>query len=99
MTAAEYAGWLAHLARCPPGDFFVQFLLARLICSFENFLGRNVRPHDVAPWLPRNAPTPAEREADRAAREEALVARAQEVAAIYERRRNGDGVAASEGAG
>ena len=57
MSGREYVGWLKYLYRNPPGDYYTQALLARLICEFVNFAEsfkkkpRSHQPHEFAPWL------------------------------------------------
>ncbi len=52
MTPAELQGWALHLDRFPPGDFYLQHIMAAIWAQLESFFRKgSVTKYDIAPWL------------------------------------------------
>ena len=51
-TPLEREGWYSHFRAFPPGDFYVQNILARLCALIATALsGETVSPAEYAPWI------------------------------------------------
>ena len=52
MTAREYAGWVKHFEKYPPGDIYVQRLIAELSAATQSYFAQQlVTPSQIAPWM------------------------------------------------
>ena len=52
LTPMEQLAWREHFEKYPPGDFYLQKLVADLVVMLSRFMGGDDVTHQgIAPWL------------------------------------------------